>query len=58
MAEKKNKGASKKKAKPVLVKTPVKEKEKEEKGTTRSIGIGMPVSEETLREMKERARKL
>lgn len=58
MAEKKNKGASKKKAKPVLVVTPVKENEKETRGNTRSINIGMPVSEETLREMKEKARKL
>lgn len=58
MADKKNKGGSEKGTKPKLVKTPAKGKEEETKGNTRSIGIGIPVSEETLKEMKERARKL
>jgi hypothetical protein len=58
MPDKKNKGASEKKTKPKLVITPVECKEEETKGNTRSIGIGMPVDEETLREMKENARKL
>lgn len=58
MAVKKNKGASKKKTKPKLVKTPAAGKEEQTNGNTRSINIGMPVDEKTLREMKERARKL
>ena len=58
MAEKKNKGASKKKTKPAMVKTPAAGQEMETKDTTRSISIGMPVDEKTLREMKEKARKL
>ena len=58
MTAKKHKGASKKATKPALVKTPVKQKEKKIIGNTRSIGIGSPVDEETLRLMKENARKL
>lgn len=58
MTDKKNKGGSEKKTKPKLVKTPAKGKEKETEGNTRSIGIGMPVDEKTLKEMKERARRL
>lgn len=58
MTDKKNKGASDKETKPKLVETPAKGKEEETEGNTRSIGIGMPVDEKTLREMKEKAKKL
>jgi hypothetical protein len=58
MTDKKNKGGSENKTKPKLVKTPAKGKEAETENNTRSIGIGMPVDEKTLREMKEKARRL
>jgi hypothetical protein len=60
MPEKKNKiskGASKKKAMPKLVIPPFPGETKTDH-TQRSIGIGTPVDEKTLREMKENAKKM
>jgi hypothetical protein len=52
-----SKGASKKSTKPKLVIPPV-DGENETPNTQRSISIGSPVDEETLKELKEKARKL
>jgi len=55
--KKPDKGASKKKTKSASVVLPDLNIEEEEK-CDRSINIGMPVNEKTLRELKENARKL
>lgn len=54
-----NQGRSAKAAKPKEGVTHAAGQEQEQRsGTTRSIGIGMPVDEKTMRELKEKARKL